>query len=81
MEFRTGPAVALVRKALESPPEAVASLSPWPQEDAERDDFYIKTGEGREYIKGKSAGWLQSKGMGQPPAHPLCRCVLVAKVA
>ncbi|GEM_PF-780360 len=81
MEFRTGPAVALVRKALESPPEAVASLSPWPQEDAERDDFYIKTGEGREYIKGKSTEWLQGRGMGQPPLHPSCRCQILAKVA
>ncbi len=79
-EFRTEPAMRVVRKVLESPPEAVETLSPWPQEDAERDDFYIKTGERREYIKGKSTDWLQSRGMGQPPIHCGCRCVVLAKV-
>jgi hypothetical protein len=78
-EFRTAPAMEVVRKALGRAPEAMEELSPWPAEDRERNDFYIKAGERRQYIKGKSTDWLQSRGMGQPPLHPLCRCCVQPK--
>jgi hypothetical protein len=79
--FSTAPAVSLMRKALSEPPEAIEGLAPWPSEDRERDDFYIKTPGGREYIRGKSAGWLQDHGLGMPPLHASCRCVVVAEAA
>ena len=79
--FSTAPAVSLMRKALAEPPEAIEGLAPWPAEDRERDDFYIKTSKGREYLRGKSAGWLQGHGLGMPPLHASCRCVVVAEVA
>ncbi|MHC5058615.1 MAG: phage minor head protein [Planctomycetota bacterium] len=79
--FSTGAAMSLVRRALGGPPEGIAELAPWPREDRERDDFYVKTPDGREYIRGKSAGWLQEHGMGTPPLHANCRCVVVAEVS
>jgi uncharacterized protein with gpF-like domain len=78
--FSTAPAMSLVRRALEGPPEDIEGLAPWPSEDRERDDFYIKTPAGREYIRGKDSGWLQDHGIGTPPLHAGCRCVIVAQV-
>ncbi|MHC5059362.1 MAG: phage portal protein [Planctomycetota bacterium] len=79
--FSTASAMSLVEKALDGPPEAIEGLSPWPSEDRERDDFYIKTSKGREYLRGKSESWLQSRGMGTPPLHAGCRCVVIPEVA
>ncbi len=76
--FSTGPAVELVQKALDSSPEDIEGLSPWPTEDTERNDFYIETRRGRQYIRGKNADWLQSQGIGLPPLHARCRCTTVA---
>jgi SPP1 gp7 family putative phage head morphogenesis protein len=78
--FSTASAMSLVRRALEGPAEGIAELAPWPREDRERDDFYIKTPDGREYIRDKSTSWLQEHGMGTPPLHANCRCVIVAEV-
>jgi uncharacterized protein with gpF-like domain len=79
--FSTAPAMSLVRRALDGPPADIEGLAPWPSEDRERDDFYIKTSKGREYLRGRSGSWLQSRGMGTPPLHAGCRCVVIAEVA
>ena len=77
--FSVAPAMDLVRSALAGPPEQIEALSPWPSEDRERDDFYIRTSAGREYLRGKSTAWLQERGIGTPPLHAGCRCVVVAE--
>lgn len=75
--FSTGSAMSLVRRALVSPPEAIEDLSPWPAEDLGRSELYIETSRGRESITGRDSSWLQERGMGVPPLHPACRCVLI----
>ena len=53
----------VVRKALASPPSAIADLSPWPSYDAEKEDFYIGKGDDRDYLSGKSSSWLADRSL------------------
>lgn len=78
--FSTAPAMSLVRRALAKPPEAIEKISPWPLEDAETGEPYIERGGRRESLKGKDEAWLQEQGMGLPPLHCSCRCVVLANV-
>jgi uncharacterized protein with gpF-like domain len=76
--FSTAPAMETVREALGSKPSAIERLSPWPTEDTERGGFYIETGGRRQYVQDKDPEWLQDHGMGLPPLHGGCRCVILA---
>jgi hypothetical protein len=78
--FSTGGAMALVRKALASPPEAIEKIAPWPREDAETGEAYIETGGKREFLRGKDEAWLQEQGLCLAPLHAGCRCVILPEV-
>lgn len=67
----------VVRQALEGPPSAIESIAPWPTFDAERNDFFIQSGERRSYLGGQSEEWLADHGVALPPLHGNCRSVIV----
>ena len=73
-EFRVDRMMKRVGLALRSEPKDIEWIAPWLNHDQANDDFYIRTKEGREYIKDKPASWLESRGVGLPPAHGGCRC-------
>lgn len=69
----------VVRQTLDGPPSAIEGLAPWPTFDAERNDFFIQTGERRAYLGGKSEEWLAEHGVALPPLHGNCRSVVVLR--
>lgn len=75
LEFSVPRMMGRVRMALEKSPEDIEWISPWPTHDLARDDYYIRTSMGREYMRGKPTSWLEDRGVGIPPAHSHCRCL------
>jgi SPP1 gp7 family putative phage head morphogenesis protein len=69
----------VVRQALDGPPSAIESIAPWPTFDAERNDFFIQTGDRRSYLGGQSEEWLADHGVALPPLHGNCRSVIVLR--
>jgi SPP1 gp7 family putative phage head morphogenesis protein len=69
----------VVRQALDGPPSAIESVAPWPTFDAERNDFFIQTGDRRSYLGGQSEKWLADHGVALPPLHGNCRSVIVLR--
>jgi hypothetical protein len=69
----------VVRQALDGPPSAIESVAPWPTFDAERNDFFIQTGDRRSYLGGQSEEWLADHGVALPPLHGNCRSVIVLR--
>jgi SPP1 gp7 family putative phage head morphogenesis protein len=80
LEFSVGKMMNRVRMALKGSPEDIEWISPWPTHDLARDDYYIRTPLGREYLRGKSTSWLEDHGVGLPPAHASCRCTTTIMV-
>jgi SPP1 gp7 family putative phage head morphogenesis protein len=74
MEFSVPRMMGRVRLAIEKSPEDIEWISPWPTHDQARDDYYIRTKAGREYLRGKPTSWLEERGVGIPPLHGSCRC-------
>ena len=74
LEFSVPRMMNRVRMALEKSPSDIEWISPWPTHDLARDDYYIRTSMGREYIRGKPTGWLEDRGIGLAPLHASCRC-------
>lgn len=73
-EFRVAKMMSRVRMALDGSPGDIESIAPWPSHDRARDDYYISTPAGKEYLRGKPTSWLEDNGVGCPPAHASCRC-------
>lgn len=69
----------VVRQALDGPPSAIESIAPWPTFDAERNGFFIQTGDRRSYLGGRSEEWLADHGVALPPLHGNCRSVIVLR--
>lgn len=69
----------VVRQALDGPPSAIESIAPWPTFDADRNDFFIQTGDRRSYLGGRSEEWLADHGVALPPLHGNCRSVIVLR--
>jgi len=69
--------MSVVRQTLDGPPSAIESIAPWPTFDADRNDFFVQTGERRAYLKSKSSDWLAEHGIALPPLHGSCRSVVV----
>jgi SPP1 gp7 family putative phage head morphogenesis protein len=69
----------VVRQALDEPPSAIESIAPWPTFDANRNDFFIQTGDRRSYLGGQSEEWLADHGVALPPLHGNCRSVIVLR--
>lgn len=74
MEFSVPRMMGRVRMAIEKSPEDIEWISPWPTHDQARDDYYIRTKAGRQYLRGKPTIWLEERGVGIPPLHGSCRC-------
>jgi SPP1 gp7 family putative phage head morphogenesis protein len=77
LEFSVPRMMGRVRMALEKSPSDIEWISPWPTHDLARDDYYIRTSMGREYMRGKPTSWLEDRGVGIPPNHPSCRCQIL----
>jgi uncharacterized protein with gpF-like domain len=78
MEFSVPRMMERVRLAIEKSPEDIEWISPWPTHDQARDDYYIRTKAGRQYMRGKPTSWLEERGVGIPPLHGSCRCTTTA---
>ena len=76
LEFSVPRMMSRVRMAIEKSPADIEWISPWPSHDKARDDFYIRTSAGREYMRGKPTSWLEDNGIGLAPLHASCRCTV-----
>ncbi len=76
LEFSVPRMMSRVRLAIEKSPADIERISPWPSHDRARDDFYIRTSAGREYMRGKPTSWLEDNGIGIAPLHASCRCTI-----